>query len=93
VKARQASWRLKLLMRRLWEDERQRERAERDLRNLISQIQDYKQERGEHNTVQQREDTMIKSSDQKLEKSHKRQEQEWKHWANEQNSVASQTAQ
>ena len=64
VKARQASRRLKLLMRRLRKDERQRERAERDLRNLISQIQDYKQERGEHNTVQQREDTMIKSSDQ-----------------------------
>ena len=43
VKARQASRRLKLLMRRLREDERQRERAERDLRNLISQVQDYKQ--------------------------------------------------
>jgi len=39
VKARQASRRLKLLMRRLRKDERQRERAERDLRNLISQVQ------------------------------------------------------
>jgi len=93
VKARQASRRLKLLMRRLWEDERQRERAERHLRNLISQVQDYKQERGEHDAVQQREDTTIKSSDQKLEKTHKRQKQEWKNRANEQSSVARQTAQ
>ena len=81
------------MMRRLRKDERQRERAERDLRNLISQVQDYKQERGEHDAMQQREDTTIKSSDQKLEKSHKRQKQEWMDRANEQSSVASQTAQ
>jgi len=70
-----------------------REGAERELRNLISQVQDYKQERSEHDAVQQRENTMIKSIDQKLEKSHKRQEQVWKDRANEQSSVASQTAQ
>jgi len=56
-------------------------------------VQDYKQERGEHDAVQQREDTMIKSSDQKHEKSHKRQEQVRKDRANEQSSVAHQTAQ
>jgi len=56
-------------------------------------VQDYKQERGEHDAVQQREDTMIKSSDQKLEKSHNRQEQVWKDRANEKSSVASQTPQ
>ena len=93
MKARQTSRRLKLLMRWLWEDERQREGAERELRNLISQVQDYKQERGKHDVVQQREDTMIKSSDHKHEKSHKRQEQVQKDRANEQSSVASQTAQ
>jgi len=93
VKVRQTSRRLKLLMHRLCEDERQREGAKQELRNLISQVQDYKQERGEHDVVQQREDTMIKSSDQKHEKSHKRQEQVQKKRINEQSSVASQTAQ
>jgi len=93
VKARQTSRRLKLLMRRLCEHERQREGAERELRNLISQVQDYKQKRGEHDAVQQREDTMIKSSDQKHEKSNKRQEQVRKDRANEQSSVAHRTAQ
>jgi len=93
VKAQQTSRRLKLLMRWLCKDERQREGAERELRNLISQVQDYKQERGEHDAVQQGEDTMIKSSDQKYEKSHKRQEQVRKDRANDQSSVASQTAQ
>jgi len=89
TKGRQTSRRLKLLMRRLCEDERQREGAERELRNLISQVQDYKQE----DAVQQREDTMIKSSDQKHEKSHKRQEYTRKDRANEQSSVVRQTAQ
>ena len=80
-------------MRRLCEDERQRAGAERELRNLIAQVQNYKQERGEYDMVQQREDTMIKSSDQKHEKSNKRQEQVRKDRANEQSSVAHQTAQ
>ena len=93
VKARQTSRRLKLLMRRLCEHERQREGAERELRNLISQVQDYKQKRGEHDAVQQREDTIVKSSDQKREKSNKRQEQVRKDQANEQSSVAHRTAQ
>ena len=93
MKARQTSRRLKLLMRRLWGDERQREGAERELRNLISQVQEYKQKRDKHDTVQQREDTMTKSSHQKHEKSHKRQEQVRKDRANEQSSAASQTAQ
>ena len=64
------------MMRRLCEDERQREGAERELRNLKAQVQDYTQERGEHDAVQQRDDMTIKSSNQKLEKSHKRQKQE-----------------
>ena len=53
------------MMRWLCKDERQREGAERELRNLISQVQDYKQERGEHDVVQKREDTM-KNSRQKM---------------------------
>ena len=57
TKGRQTSRRLKLLMRRLCEDERQREGAERELRNLKAQVQDYKQERGEHDAVQQSEKT------------------------------------
>jgi len=93
VKARQTSRRLKLLMCRLWEDERQREGAERELRNLISQVQDYKQERAENDAVQQREDTLTKSSDPRHKKSQKGQGQVRKDRANEQNSAGRQTAQ
>ena len=75
VTARQTSRRHKLLMCRLGDDKRQREGAERELRNLISQVQGHKQERDEHDAVQQRKDTMTKSSDQKHKKSHKGQGQ------------------
>ena len=91
--ARQMSWRHKLLMRRLGDDKRQRDGAERELRNLISQVQGHKQERDEHDTVQQREDTMTKSSDQKHKKSHKGQRLVRKHQANEQNSSTKKTVQ
>ena len=91
--ARQMSRRHKLLMRRLGDDKRRREGAERELRNLISQVQGHKQERDEHDAVQQREDTMTKSSDQKHKKSHKGQRLVRKHQANEQNSSTKKTVQ
>jgi len=93
VTARQMSRRHKLLMRRLGDDKRRREGAERELRNLISQVQGHKQERDEHDAVQQREDTMTKSSDKKHKKSYKGQGQVRKDRANVQNSAAKQTAQ
>ena len=71
VTARQMSGRQKLLVFQLGDAKQQREGAERELRNLISQVQGHNQERDKHNTVQQREDTMTKSSDQKHKKYHK----------------------
>jgi len=52
VTARQTSRRHKLLMRRLWHDERQHERAQRGLRNIISQVHG---QQAEH-TAEQREE-------------------------------------
>jgi len=75
VTARQTSRRHKLLMRRLGDGKRQREGAERELRNLISQVQGHKQERDEQDAVQQRADPMTRSSDQIHKQSHKGQGQ------------------
>jgi len=56
------------LIRQLWDDVRQHEGAEQELRNLISQVQGHKQEREETDDVRQREDKVNNFSDLKNEK-------------------------
>ena len=78
---------------RLWDDVRQREGAERELWNLISQVQGHKQEGEETDDTRQREDKVNNFSDPKYEKPDKGQLQVRQDKSNVQNSAARQTAQ
>jgi len=81
------------MMRRLQDHEHQRAGAEQELRNFRSQVHGHKQEQEEHDNVKQQDGKVYDSSDLKIEKSDKRQEQVRQDISNMQNSAGRQNVQ